>query len=57
MKLVKYSNKHAKRTYRKANLAKDEFERLYAISEEWILVSADGKKAVFEPRGEKREEV
>jgi len=56
MKLVKYPNTRAKRTHRKANLPKDEFERLYAISEEWTLVSVDDQKAVFKPRGERREE-
>ena len=50
MKLLKYPNKHAKRTHRRVALSKGAFEKLYEVSEEWELKEITGNEAIFIPK-------
>ena len=53
MKLLKYPNKHEKRTHRRATLSKAEFEKLYEVSEEWELKEITGNEVIFTPKTSK----
>jgi len=50
MILRKYPNRHAKRTHKRARLSSEEFDRLFAISDEWELVKVDEEGALFKPK-------
>jgi hypothetical protein len=50
MKLYRYANKKVKRIYRKATLTREEFEKLYEIANEWLLVEVGPERAIFKPK-------